>query len=94
MLLLGLIWSLLCFSLRLPLQQRIFAPGGYLYIAVPIGKPRLCFNEHRIHGAETICGYFSELQVVEFCGVHDDGSFIQGGNLSEFDDSEYAVVCF
>lgn len=73
---------------------RILAPGGYLYLAVPIGKPRLCFNAHRIHGAETICGYFSELRVVEFCGVHDDGRFIQGVRLSEFDDSEYACGMF
>src|SRR5437867_2053463 len=40
---------------------RVLAPGGNLYSAVPVGRPRLCFNGHRIHTAQTIRRYFDDL---------------------------------
>lgn len=42
--------------------QRIMVPGGNLYLSLPIGKPRVCFNAHRIHTAEQILSYFSSLK--------------------------------
>ena len=74
--------------------SRVLAPGGNLYFAVPVGKPRLCFNGHRIHAADTICRYFSDLELVEFSGVHDDGRFVEKARLSEFSDSDYACGMF
>jgi len=74
--------------------SRVLAPGGNLFFAVPVGKPRLCFNAHRIHTAETILEYFSELELVEFSGVHDDGRFVEHVDLSEFRDSLYACGMF
>lgn len=73
---------------------RILAPGGNLYFAVPVGRPRLRFNGQRIHTAETICDYFSELELMEFSGVHDDGHFVERTELSEFRKSSCACGIF
>jgi SAM-dependent methyltransferase len=73
---------------------RILAPGGNLYFAVPVGKPRLCFNAHRIFAPETIREYFDCLELVEFSGVHDDGRFVEKVTLSEFNESRYACGFF
>jgi len=74
--------------------QRVLAPGGNLYFALPLGSPRVCFNAHRIHAPETIVEYFSELELLEFSGVHDDGRFVEGVELIEFNESEYACGMF
>jgi hypothetical protein len=74
--------------------SRILAPGGGLFLAVPIGRPRLCFNAHRIHSAEQIREMFSELTLVEFSGVHDDGRYVERVGLGEFSESNYACGFF
>lgn len=73
---------------------RVLATGGNLYFALPVGRPRLCFNAHRIHSPETICRFFSELELLEFSGVHDDGRFVEDVSLHEFDNSDYACGFF
>jgi len=74
--------------------MRVLAPGGNLYLAVPVGKPRVCFNAHRIHAPKTIVEYFAGLELVEFSGVHDDGQFAERVSLEEFEDSRYACGMF
>lgn len=74
--------------------KRILAPGGNLYFAVPVGRPRVCFNAHRIYTAQTIRDYFNDLDLVELSGVHDDGSFVERVMLDEFIDSDYACGMF
>ena len=73
---------------------RVLAGGGNLYFALPVGKPRVCFNAHRIHAAETIIEYFAELELVELSIVYDDGQFAERVGLDEFNDSEYACGMF
>jgi SAM-dependent methyltransferase len=55
--------------------QRVLAPGGQLLFSGPVGRPRTCFNAHRIHAPQDIVGMFSELELVEFAGVDDQGHF-------------------
>ena len=73
---------------------RVLAPGGNLFLAVPVGQPRLCFNAHRIHEARAIREMMPELELVEFSGVHDDGRYVERVDLSVFQDSEYACGFF
>ena len=73
---------------------RILCPGGYLYFALPVGKPKVCFNAHRIHAPITILEYFSELELVELSGVHDDGRFVERVDIDEFSESDYACGMF
>jgi SAM-dependent methyltransferase len=81
---------------RLAAQElaRVLAPGGNLYFALPVGKPRLCFNGCRILLAETVCDYFGGLELVEFSGVHDDGRFVERVETHVFNDSDYACGMF
>jgi hypothetical protein len=74
--------------------MRVLAKEGNLYFALPVGKPRVCFNAHRIHAPETIVEYFSELELMELSGVHDDGRFVERVGLDEFRECEYACGMF
>ena len=74
--------------------SRVLAEGGNLYFSVPVGRERLRFNGCRIHAAETVCGYFSDLDLIEFSGVHDDGRFVEQEELEEFNHSDYACGMF
>lgn len=73
---------------------RVLAPGASLYFAIPVGKPRVCFNAHRIHAPETIIEYFSDLELVELSGVHDDRRFVERVRIDELRESEYACGMF
>lgn len=73
---------------------RVLAKGGNLYFAVPVGKPRLCFNGHRVHAVTVIDDYFQPLERIELSGVHDDGRFVQRVTPDEFRLSEYACGMF
>jgi hypothetical protein len=81
-------------SLAFAELARVLAPGGNLYLALPVGRPRLCFNAHRIHSPETIRQFLGELDLLEFSGVHDDGRFAENVPLREFDNSDYACGFF
>ena len=74
--------------------SRVLASDGNLYFAVPIGRPRVCFNAHRIHSSKTILDYFKGLEIVELSGVYDNGHFAEDVSLNEFSDSEYACGMF
>jgi hypothetical protein len=55
--------------------QRVTAPGGNLYVSVPIEQQdRVYFNAHRCFRAEDFVGRFSELSLVE-------GLFVQGDEI-------------
>src|SRR5262249_21505316 len=73
---------------------RVLAPGGSLYFAVPVGKPRLNFNAHRVHAPSTIVEYLAGLELVEFSAVFDDGSFRERIGLDEVADAEYGCGLF
>lgn len=74
--------------------QRVLAPGGNLYFGLPIGKPRVCFNAHRIHSPEQILEYFSELKLVEFSFVDDSGNFLQDVAPQKGHDAKYGCGLF
>lgn len=73
---------------------RVLAPGGSLFLATPVGLPRLCFNAHRIHSAEQIRTMVPELELVEFSGVDDAGHYHEAVTLSTFAGSDYACGFF
>lgn len=73
---------------------RVLAPGGNLYFSVPVGKPRVCFNAHRIHSPEQILDYFDELELAEFSAVGDDRVFYLRADLRMFAQSQYACGLF
>jgi len=73
---------------------RVLAPTGDLYFSVPVGKPRVCYNAHRIHSPFQILDYFPELELVEFSGVDDNARFRQDTDLNDLADASYACGLF
>jgi SAM-dependent methyltransferase len=74
--------------------SRVLAVGGNLYFSLPVGKPRLCFNAHRIHSPRQIIEYFSNLELVELSGIDDRGRFKRNIDISILEDSNYACGLF
>lgn len=70
--------------------QRVVAPGGRLLFSLPVGRPRVCFNAHRVHDPRDIVTLFDELELIEFAGVDDAGTFRRCRPVEEFADQRYA----
>ena len=51
--------------------QRVVAPGGSLLLVVPVGKPRVVFNAHRIYGFGQVIEAVGELELEQFAVVPD-----------------------
>jgi hypothetical protein len=73
---------------------RVLAPGGQLFFSLPVGKPRVCFNAHRIHSPEQILSYLSPLTLVEFSAVDDSGHFHQDSDPADYLNANYACGLF
>lgn len=73
---------------------RVLAHGGNLFFALPIGRPRVCFNAHRVHAPETICEYFRGLDLVSFAAVDDEGKYHDTAAMSDYNTSAYACGMF
>lgn len=52
--------------------QRVLAVGGSLLFVVPIGKPRIVFNAHRIYSYQQILDSFPALTLKEFTLITDN----------------------
>lgn len=74
--------------------ERVLAPGGNLYFSLPVGRPRLCFNAHRIHSPAQIVAGFAGLRLLEFSGVDDEKRFRERRPLEELEGSRYACGMF
>jgi SAM-dependent methyltransferase len=70
--------------------QRVLRPGGQLLFSVPVGRSRVCFNAHRIHDPREIVSMFSELELIEFSGIDDSGTFERQRVLGELAGASYA----
>jgi hypothetical protein len=74
--------------------QRVLKPEGRLYLAVPVGRDRICFNAHRVCAPEYIVELFAPLLMQEFSYVNDAGVFLEHGLLGDAANSEYACGMF
>ncbi len=57
---------------------RVLANGGNLYISVPVGRPKVMFNAHRIFHPKKVKKMFAGLKLKEFMMVTDRGDFVSG----------------
>jgi hypothetical protein len=73
---------------------RVLARDGNLYFALPVGKPRLCFNGHRIHAPGQILDYFRDLKPVELSGITDDGEFIENIDITVLANANFGCGLF
>jgi len=73
--------------------SRVLAHGGDLYVSVPVGRERVCFNAHRVFSAATVKELFATLELQEFALVDDAGRFAPGAEAAAAA-QEYACGLF
>lgn len=78
--------------------KRVLAPGGYLLFVVPVGKPKIQYNAHRIYSYDQIKNYFNDLQLEEFSLIPDDckdhKGIIYNAKKQDADRQSYGCGCF
>ena len=74
--------------------SRVLAFGGTLLFVVPVGKPRLCFNAHRIYSYEMILNMFPELTLKSFSLIDDQKNFNIDCDPAFVADQVYGCGCF
>lgn len=75
---------------------RVLAPGGALLFVVPVGRPKIAFNAHRIYAYRQVCEYFAALRLRQFALVADDPSagLIVSASERLADAQDYGCGCF
>lgn len=76
--------------------QRVVARGGSLLIVVPVGKPRIQFNAHRIYDPQMIVSSLPELELVQSAVLPDDfeNGLVENPERQFVLDQKYACGCF
>jgi SAM-dependent methyltransferase len=74
--------------------SRCLAPGGRLYFSVPVGRPRICFNAHRILSPKNVMDYFKDLELVEFNLFDDKKRFVENADLEDAEAQKFACGMF
>ena len=77
--------------------QRVLAPGGQLLFVVPVGKPQIVFNAHRIYPFDWAVSRFAELELVEFALITDKkngGELIVGADPKRVAEQRYGCGCY
>ncbi|MBK9308894.1 MAG: DUF268 domain-containing protein [Nitrospira sp.] len=74
--------------------QRVLKPGGRLFLSVPVGRERVCFNAHRVFSTKTVRDCFDELQLMSFSLVNDAGQFTEDVSPETVANIEYGCGLF
>ena len=76
--------------------SRVLARGGRLYFVTPVGRPRVCFNGHRIYDFEAVTALFPSLTLEESALVPDDVTMglVENPGRSLIDAQDYGCGCF
>jgi hypothetical protein len=73
---------------------RVLAPKGNLFFSLPVGRPRVCFNAHRVHEPRQIIAYFPDLKLIEFSAVDDVDRLQRNIEPASMAGMEYACGLF
>lgn len=73
---------------------RVVAPGGSLYIGLPIGRQRLEFNAMRVFDPLHVVECFSGCELVEFCAIDDENRFVSETTPEAFRAARYSCGLF
>ena len=74
--------------------SRVLAPGGSLYLSLPVGRPRVCFNAHRVHSVDQVLDYLPGLELVRMDAVLDGGTWVDDCPPDKLHDADYALGLF
>ena len=77
--------------------RRVAAPGGTLLFVVPVGRPRIMFNAHRVYAYDQIVGSFPDFELVQFALIPDSaetGGMMVDASPALVASQEYGCGCF
>ena len=77
--------------------RRVLAPGGNLLFVVPVGRPRVQFNAHRIYSFGQVADAFAGIDLVDFSLVPDRSyapGIIPNATAKQADAQRYGCGCF
>jgi hypothetical protein len=76
---------------------RVVAKGGSLLFVVPVGKPRIQFNAHRIYSYDMVLDLFPGLTLKEFSLIPDNAlevGMIYNATKDDVSNQNYGCGCF
>jgi SAM-dependent methyltransferase len=77
--------------------QRVLAKNGILLFVVPVGKPQIMFNAHRIYSFDHVISSFPELKLKEFALIPENsinGEVLYNPTKSKIESERYGCGCF
>lgn len=77
--------------------QRVVANDGILLFVTPVGRPRVCFNAHRVFSYQQVLTAFSDLCLEQFALIPDsprDGGLLIDADPTMVANQDYACGCF
>ena len=74
--------------------QRVLRPGGHLFLSVPVGRERVCFNAHRVFIPGTIQSFVPALRLESFSLIDDAGRFTEQVPVEDADGLDYGCGLF
>jgi hypothetical protein len=74
--------------------QRTIKPGGKLFLSLPIGRERVCFNAHRVYAPSSVVKMFEQLKLIEFSYVDDAGQLREDEKPSSASELNYGCGLF
>jgi hypothetical protein len=76
--------------------QRVLAVAGHFLFVTPTGRPRVCFNAHRIYSFEMVQQLFPALRLVEWALLEDDPSsgLLANPEPERLNRQSYGCGCF
>ena len=74
--------------------QRIVSAGGKLFLSLPVGRERICFNAHRVHAPASVLKMFPQMKLVELSYVDDDGQYHEDKAIETASHLEYGCGLF
>lgn len=77
--------------------KRVLAHGGSLIFVVPVGRPKVAFNAHRIYSYKQVIENFEDLELKEFSLVPDnfkEAGIIYNADPSLVQKQDWGCGCF
>ena len=74
--------------------NRVCAIDGNLLLVVPVGRPRIQFNAHRIYSPSQVLEHFTNFELKDFSIVLDDASYHKNASLDLAINQNFGCGCF
>lgn len=77
--------------------SRVLAKNGHLIVAMPVGRPRIQFNAHRVYSHEQVLDLFSGLRLIEHALIPDgavENGMVNNPSAEVVNAQNYGCGCY